>query len=504
MENGETVSLSSKLDHSPRQGLMERLALARYACENRPSDYGILVSLAAEAEQLGLLDLASRALSPAGLVAARSGQIEVAKRLIESSATLGRKSGSVLAKAQCRFYGALVWFHAGDHDRSFRELLAMVKQRNLQELELIQRADLLRSLAEMCAYVGPNDAGLLCWQVIQAHYHRDSLPMHPLMRILRALFYVDVCLLSQPAFCRLLLVQPTSEMNQPAMLEAAERDCQELLDDTRNPVEGIRRQMAEFAVAASRALRVANVEQPTQWLHRLDELRSANPRLELMLRTRLVGLLLATNSPGIAAEFVNRAPAYEVPQVDAEEWHRWMYVCSETRGANHQHHEALLLFHQYATAAALHIPKMALRARELLLTVTKLPGARPTDNRHQRPAYLVRALALLEDDIGISVSGLAEAVGVSERTLREAFQVYLGLSPKRHLMGLKLDAAKHQIETGMVQGRSVEQLAFTLEFTNPGRFSAEFKRRFGMSPSELAKARTAELKYTASRPIGAG
>ena len=266
------------------------------------------------------------------------------------------------------------------------------------------------------------------------------------------------------------------------------------------PVEGMRRLMAEFAVAAAQALRTGSLAHATQWLHRLDDLRSMNQRLDLMIRTRLVGLLLATNAPGMAAEFVNRAPAYEVPQVDAEEWHRWLYVCSETRGANHQHHEALLLFHQYATAAALHIPKMTVRARELLLAVTKLPGARPTDNKYQRPAYLVRALALLGDDIGISVSGLAEAVGVSERTLREAFQVYLGLSPKRHLMGLKLDAAKHQIETGMVQGRSVEQLAFTLEFTNPGRFSAEFKRRFGMSPSELAKARTAELKYAASRP----
>ncbi len=79
------------------------------------------------------------------------------------------------------------------------------------------------------------------------------------------------------------------------------------------------------------------------------------------------------------------------------------------------------------------------------------------------------------------VADLCEAAGVSERTLRNAFQSVYGMSPIRFLQLRRL----HQVRRALRSGRvgSVTEAALRYGFGNLGRFAVEYRRLFGERPS---------------------
>jgi AraC family transcriptional regulator, ethanolamine operon transcriptional activator len=79
------------------------------------------------------------------------------------------------------------------------------------------------------------------------------------------------------------------------------------------------------------------------------------------------------------------------------------------------------------------------------------------------------------------VGDLCEAAGVSERTLRNAFQSVYGMSPIRFLQLRRL----HQVRRALRRDAavSVTEVALRHGFVNLGRFAAEYRQLFGESPS---------------------
>jgi AraC family ethanolamine operon transcriptional activator len=84
-------------------------------------------------------------------------------------------------------------------------------------------------------------------------------------------------------------------------------------------------------------------------------------------------------------------------------------------------------------------------------------------------------------DAPIYVGDLCEAAGVSERTLRNAFQSAYGMSPIRFLQLRRL----HQVRRALRRDAagSVTEVALRHGFVNLGRFAAEYRQIFGESPS---------------------
>ncbi|MFY9476237.1 MAG: AraC family transcriptional regulator [Aquabacterium sp.] len=81
---------------------------------------------------------------------------------------------------------------------------------------------------------------------------------------------------------------------------------------------------------------------------------------------------------------------------------------------------------------------------------------------------------------------LAEIAGVSLRSLYAGFHDFCGESPMQYLRNIRLERARGDLLAGPVGG-GVASVALRWGFAHMGRFSAEYKERFGESPSQTLK-----------------
>ncbi|RIK99764.1 MAG: hypothetical protein DCC71_19845 [Proteobacteria bacterium] len=87
----------------------------------------------------------------------------------------------------------------------------------------------------------------------------------------------------------------------------------------------------------------------------------------------------------------------------------------------------------------------------------------------------------------VYLSELCEAAGVSERTLRNAFQDFFGLSPIRYLHLRRMELARREIHDADPACARVTDIAQRFGFTNLGRFACEFRQLYGTSPSQMLR-----------------
>lgn len=87
----------------------------------------------------------------------------------------------------------------------------------------------------------------------------------------------------------------------------------------------------------------------------------------------------------------------------------------------------------------------------------------------------------------VSADQLALLAGVSLRSLYAGFKEYCGVSPMQYLRNLRLDGARMSLLTE--PDSSIASVAMRWGFCHLGRFSIDYKQRFGESPSEGARKR---------------
>lgn len=83
-----------------------------------------------------------------------------------------------------------------------------------------------------------------------------------------------------------------------------------------------------------------------------------------------------------------------------------------------------------------------------------------------------------------TLDDLAAVSGVGRRRLQQVFREYVEVSPTAWLLRVRLDRA-HQLLTAPSGGGSVSEVAYACGFNHLGRFSQEFRGRFGCTPSEV-------------------
>ena len=86
----------------------------------------------------------------------------------------------------------------------------------------------------------------------------------------------------------------------------------------------------------------------------------------------------------------------------------------------------------------------------------------------------------------IRMAQVAEAAGCSVRTLSVSFRNFRGRTPLGALQSIRLERAREEI-TGAGTGASVATIARRFGFTNAGRFTVAFRRRFAETPSEAMR-----------------
>jgi AraC family ethanolamine operon transcriptional activator len=93
-------------------------------------------------------------------------------------------------------------------------------------------------------------------------------------------------------------------------------------------------------------------------------------------------------------------------------------------------------------------------------------------------------LALAHIDEPLHISVLCRTLEISERTLRKAFHKIHGTPPCQHLRMLRLSQARRTLLAADRKRVTVTEIATGCGFLELGRFSVEYRKVFGESPSQ--------------------
>jgi AraC-like DNA-binding protein len=140
---------------------------------------------------------------------------------------------------------------------------------------------------------------------------------------------------------------------------------------------------------------------------------------------------------------------------------------------------------------------LAVRALETVLIEALLIGQRHTYteelNAPTPPSSntaIRRAVELLEDQPGRawSAGSLAREAMLSVRSLHAGFRRDIGISPMSYLKQVRLRRAYHDLRAANPSTTSVREIAAHWGFLHHGRFSAAYRNRYGVTPSDSLRA----------------
>jgi transcriptional regulator GlxA family with amidase domain len=117
-------------------------------------------------------------------------------------------------------------------------------------------------------------------------------------------------------------------------------------------------------------------------------------------------------------------------------------------------------------------------------SMERIQTGRPASDGRSYLVQRAEKLALAYVDKPLQVSALSRALGVSERTLRKLFNEIHGTPPSRHLRMLRLSQVRGALLSARGQLVTVTEIATDFGFAELGRFSVEYRKVFGESPSE--------------------
>jgi AraC-like DNA-binding protein len=89
-------------------------------------------------------------------------------------------------------------------------------------------------------------------------------------------------------------------------------------------------------------------------------------------------------------------------------------------------------------------------------------------------------------DVPVTLGDIVRASGVPGRTLFKHFSDCRGISPMRYLRNARFEKAREALRRAQPD-ESVTEIAMTWGFSHMGRFSIEYRERFGERPSETLR-----------------
>jgi AraC family ethanolamine operon transcriptional activator len=111
-------------------------------------------------------------------------------------------------------------------------------------------------------------------------------------------------------------------------------------------------------------------------------------------------------------------------------------------------------------------------------------------------ALVRRARALVDEhtEQPLTVGALCQALGVSRRRLQQAFVQSLGVGPLHYLRAERMNRAHLDLKRARPGADTVAGVATRWGFWHLGRFSVDYRRMFGVAPSQtLARAARADF-----------
>ena len=154
---------------------------------------------------------------------------------------------------------------------------------------------------------------------------------------------------------------------------------------------------------------------------------------------------------------------------------------------------ASLLDRPAGTAAHRAAGRELAAAAEACLDGMPAPAPRPAIGRPRldRTAIVRRAMDVIDASPSLpTASGIAQRIGVNDRTLLRTFQETFGVPPKTYLMLRELHAVRRVLSSGAAGHATVAEVLVGHGIWEFGRFAGRYRAHFGELPSQtLLRAR---------------
>jgi AraC family transcriptional regulator, ethanolamine operon transcriptional activator len=121
------------------------------------------------------------------------------------------------------------------------------------------------------------------------------------------------------------------------------------------------------------------------------------------------------------------------------------------------------------------------------------PAAMPTRPRRQCIVSEAREYVLVNRERAVNVPELCERLHVSRRTLQYCFQDVLGMAPATYLRTIRLNGARRDLSNASSESRSVQDVAAAWGFWHLSQFATDYRKLFGMRPSDTLRAASGAL-----------
>jgi AraC-like DNA-binding protein len=126
------------------------------------------------------------------------------------------------------------------------------------------------------------------------------------------------------------------------------------------------------------------------------------------------------------------------------------------------------------------------------LTAREASGNSTARRRHAEVMSRLEDALSPQDDRQPSMPELCAALGVPERTLRACCVEFLGLSPGRYLRLRRLNLARAALRQAD-PATTVAEIAHRFQFSELGRFAADYRAIFGETPSATLRGLTTKV-----------
>jgi AraC family ethanolamine operon transcriptional activator len=94
------------------------------------------------------------------------------------------------------------------------------------------------------------------------------------------------------------------------------------------------------------------------------------------------------------------------------------------------------------------------------------------------------------DGMPVSLAAISRKIGLSERSLRNAFYGVRGMSPTQFVRQQRLLSVRRALSDRQVARPTVTGVAVSHGFYELGRFAAAYRKAFGEAPSETLRRHT--------------
>lgn len=144
-----------------------------------------------------------------------------------------------------------------------------------------------------------------------------------------------------------------------------------------------------------------------------------------------------------------------------------------------------------ALIAERHDPSISLRIANRLnhFTIRDTYNLQRVGGQVSSPALpeIIKATMALMDrtiDAPLSITAIADSVGVSTRQLERLMRQHLHMSPAQYYTDIRLEKARDLLTNSK---KSVTSVALDVGFTSSSHFSSRYKEIYGLSPSETKR-----------------